>query len=81
MARGVGGQLFEEGNNFKYFHQRGVVILGRLQLIEGHLLIIWGNNFGTCNLVPKQKKSRPQFKFLGNSDSVGKSSGLESLTV
>ena len=40
MARGVGGQLFEEGNNFKYFHQRGAVILGRLRLIEGHLLII-----------------------------------------
>ena len=28
MARGEGGQLFEEGNYLKYFGQRGAIIRG-----------------------------------------------------
>ena len=36
MARG-GGRLFELGDYFKYFGQRGVIIRGR-RLIEGRLL-------------------------------------------
>ena len=36
MARGGGG-LFEEGDYFKYFRQRGAIIRGR-RLIEGRLL-------------------------------------------
>ena len=36
MARG-GGRLFEAGDYFKYFGQRGTIIRGR-RLIEGRLL-------------------------------------------
>ena len=35
MARGV-GRLFEGGDYFKYFHQRGAIILGR-RLIKARL--------------------------------------------
>ena len=34
---GGGGRLFERGDYFKYFHQRGAIIGGR-RLIEGRLL-------------------------------------------
>ena len=42
MARGGGGRLFEGGDYFKYFGQRGAIIRGR-RLIEGRLLFeeIW----------------------------------------
>ena len=42
IARGVGGRLFEEGDYFKYFRQRGAIIQGR-RLIRGRLLFeeIW----------------------------------------
>ena len=37
MAGGGGGQLFEGGDYFKYFGQRGAIIRGR-RSIEGRLL-------------------------------------------
>ena len=38
MVKGAGeGRLFEGGDYFKYFRQRGVLIRGR-QLIKGRLL-------------------------------------------
>ena len=37
MAREGGGRLFEGGDYFKYFGQRGAIIRGR-RLIEGRLL-------------------------------------------
>ena len=38
QQRGAGWRLFEEGDYFKYFGQRGSIILGR-RLIEGRLLL------------------------------------------
>ena len=50
MARGGGGggRLFEGGDYFKYFRQRGAIIQGR-RLIAGRLLFeeIWYVSFET----------------------------------
>ena len=65
---------------FEIFPSKGGVYSRELVINRG-TLINYLRKYGTCNLVPKQKKSRPQFKFVGNSDSVGKGSSLESFIV
>ena len=49
MAGGGGGRLFEGGDYFKYFGQRGAIIRGT-RLIEGRLLFeeIINNRFWKC---------------------------------
>ena len=58
MAKGVGvggggGRLFEEGDCFKYFRQRGAIIGGR-RLLEGRRLVeeIRYLSFSSYILVP-----------------------------
>ena len=56
MVRGGGGgRLFEGGDYFKYFGQRGAIIRGR-RLIEGRLL------FEEIRYIPNQLNSQPKIE-------------------